>query len=515
MYADRKELARASEMLQRALALREKALGPEHPLVAELLDTGIGRLYMEMGDNKRAEQAYARSLSIREKKLGEYNPDVSNSLNSLSAFYERTGDTLRAVQFRIRANNAIDYSLDLILTTGSEQQKREYAETLSGNTNSTISLNVQSAPSNIDATRLALTTILRRKGRALDAMSNQIEALRRRLTPEDRALLEELSARRAQLSALVLSGPSGNSSDKHRAAIAKLEAEIELLEAEVSKRSSEFRAQLQPVKIERVQQAIPVNAALVEIALYRPLNKQAKTDGERVSPERYVAYTLLRSGEPRWVDLGEATEIDKSVAALRGALADPKRTDVKRLARALDEKVMRPVRRLLGTTQHLFISPDGNLNLIPFGALVDEQNRYLIESYLITYLTSGRDLLRLQVPSKSRQGPVVLADPQFDLKIETTESKSSQQGNAERRSIDFAKARFGPLPGTAEEARRLGQILRGAKVLTRMQAAEATVKQVSGPSILHVATHGFFLPDQRPEGLLAVQSSGPELKPSG
>lgn len=35
---------------------------------------------------------------------------------------------------------------------------------------------------------------------------------------------------------------------------------------------------------------------------------------------------------------------------------------MKRLARALDERVMRPVRRLLGGTRHVFISPDGQLN---------------------------------------------------------------------------------------------------------------------------------------------------------
>jgi CHAT domain len=46
---------------------------------------------------------------------------------------------------------------------------------------------------------------------------------------------------------------------------------------------------------------------------------------------------------------------------------------------------------------------------------VDEQNRYLIESYAFTYLTSGRDLLRLQVQIPSRQGPLVVANPLFDL----------------------------------------------------------------------------------------------------
>jgi hypothetical protein len=33
---------------------------------------------------------------------------------------------------------------------------------------------------------------------------------------------------------------------------------------------------------------------------------------------------------------------------------------------------MQPVRANLGKTRHVFIAPDGALNLIPFAALVDE-----------------------------------------------------------------------------------------------------------------------------------------------
>jgi hypothetical protein len=85
-----------------------------------------------------------------------------------------------------------------------------------------------------------------------------------------------------------------------------------------------------------------------------------------------VAYVLRQQGEVQWVDLGEAAPIDRAVTALRQALGSPNRADVKQLARALDEKVMRPVRKLVGDIRTLLLSPDGALNLIPFGALVDE-----------------------------------------------------------------------------------------------------------------------------------------------
>jgi CHAT domain-containing protein len=97
------------------------------------------------------------------------------------------------------------------------------------------------------------------------------------------------------------------------------------------------------------------------------------------------------------VCLGDANDVERAIERFREALRDPA-TDAASPARTLDRIVMEPVRELLdGTVSHLLISPDGALNLVPFEALVDQQQRYLIERYAVSYLTTGRDLLRLHV----------------------------------------------------------------------------------------------------------------------
>src|SRR5882724_8156721 len=90
---------------------------------------------------------------------------------------------------------------------------------------------------------------------------------------------------------------------------------------------------------------------------------------------------LLSTAEVQW-------STTKSDGMWRRGLRQPTTTDVQAAGRALDERVMRPLRSLLGHTRHLLLSSDGALNLVPFGALVDEQQRYLVETYTITYLTS-------------------------------------------------------------------------------------------------------------------------------
>jgi CHAT domain-containing protein len=358
-------------------------------------------------------------------------------------------------------------------------------------------LHARAAPDDSQARSLAITTVLRRKGRALDAMTDSVAALRGRANPQDQALFDQLKEARAQVARLVLEGPKRVPLAQHQDRITTLEAEIERLEAEISRSSDEFRAQAQPITISAIQSAIPADAALIELYVYRPFNARYTKRDEQFSKPRYVAYILPSAGAVHWVDLGDAAVIDRAVESWRAALRDPNRADAKRLARALDLLVMEPVRKPLGNTRNLLLSPDGALNLIPFGALVDGQNRYLIESYSFTYLTSGRDLFRLQVQTPSRQGPLVVANPQFDLgEGSMASSQTAPEKEEARRSLDFTGERFDPLPSTGVEARALGAVLSDAHLLIGAEATEAAIKQVRGPRILHIATHGFFLSDQ-------------------
>ncbi len=74
----------------RALAISEKALGPEHPDVAQSLNN-LAALYQTQGHYAEAEPLYQRSLAIWEKALGTEHPNVATSLNNLAGLYEAQG----------------------------------------------------------------------------------------------------------------------------------------------------------------------------------------------------------------------------------------------------------------------------------------------------------------------------------------------------------------------------------------------------------------------------------------
>jgi CHAT domain-containing protein len=260
--------------------------------------------------------------------------------------------------------------------------------------------------------------------------------------------------------------------------------------------------------LEAVQQALPPDSALLEIVSYRPFDPKANKKEERFSAPQYVAYVLRKEGTPHSVELGDAVTIDADVAKLRDALSNPKSLDFSQLARAVDERVMRPVRAFLGDATRLLVSPDGELNLIPLEALVDErdQGHYLIERYSFTYLSSGRDLLRMQATNKNANealavsSPIVVANPSFgEPAPEKIASVAPPQAMRSRRLRSVTSARslsevyFAPLSGTAGEASTIKKFFPEASLLTEERATESALKLVAAPRLLHIATHGFFL----------------------
>jgi CHAT domain-containing protein/Tfp pilus assembly protein PilF len=483
------EYEKAEPLYQRALAIQEKTVGPEHPNIAVTLDNlAIARRVH--GKYAEAESLHQRALQIREKIFGMDHPDVAQTLANLATVYLAKGDVPHAIASESRAIAISERHIGINLAVGSERQKLAYLATLAHELDRAISLHVRYAPHDSSARDLALTMILQRKGRVLDTLFDSMAAISPRLKPRDRSLLDELRKVRAQLARLIL-GPQGATPAQRQKEINSLEEKEESLEAEISGLVAEFRAQSHPVTIESVQSLIPTDAALVEFTSYRPFNAKSQKPDQVFGEPRYIAYILKRGTEPQWVDLGAANPINQAVNEWRKALSHPNRTDVQQLAQILEKLIIRPIRNHFGKAKLILLSPDGDLNLIPFGALVDERRRYLFSEYSLSYLSSGRDLLRLRTQIQSKSNPLIIADPAYGERSQ--EERSAPQAPAQEKSV-IGKLYFGPLL-TGSEALAIKRIIPESRVLLKKDATEAALKSVKAPLFLHIATHGFFLGD--------------------
>ncbi len=158
------------------------------------------------------------------------------------------------------------------------------------------------------------------------------------------------------------------------------------------------------------------------------------------------------------------------------------------------------------------------MSRLPF-EMLRHGGKFLIEEKTISYVGSGREIVRLAGPAKATKtnAPLVMGNPDFNLdlgaKLPRDEALASQSAatktnagielslltSAPTRALsrDYRGLKFPPLPGAEAEARGVAGLL-GADTELRLGAdtREADLKQVVSPRVLHLATHGFFLSDQ-------------------
>lgn len=541
----------AEKLFQQALTINREALGEKHPVIATLFNN-LGELYRTQSNYQQAESFYLQSLAIRKEILGENHPDLAQSLNNLALLYYNQGNYQKAeqlyqqaltIQQRIFGKNHPDnatylhnlamiywltnkYDLTLNYLTqgteveeinlsqflnrsGDELRKQAYIDTLYPTTNFTISFHLNYAPNNQQATDLALTTILRRKGRVLDAMSNIISTLRQNSNPTTEKLFEHLTEKRSQLASLTLQGIGEMSPDTYSQLIKGLEQEIGKLETDLSNSSAEFRTINQEITIPAIAKEIPQNTALVEYIVYYPFEPKTEKWGK----PRYGVYVLHPNGKSQGIDLADVETIDKLIKKFRENLAYGDTNDLKDLkenAQQLYQLIFQPILPLLNNKTNLLISPDSQLNLIPFAALKDNQDKYLVENYSINYLSSGRDLLRLKTQFQPQSQAVVVANPTYSYKINGDNNLIALSRGADRRTGDLRALQWccEPLSGTKAEAEAIIPLLGNPLVYTENQAQLSNISKIKAPKILHLATHGFFLPDRENSTPETVSNQG-------
>ncbi len=502
-----RDYAKAEGYYKRSLAIIEKVSG-EFSQPAGVANASLAILYRGMGDYSRAEERALRALTIYDKVVG---PTHQNTVLALSVMFQLSaikGDIASSMEYQKRIEAIDSANIQLNVINGSERQKIAFFSRLR-NTDRNVTFLVNLAPENAESRDLVVTQILQRKGRILDAIAQNILGFRRRATPEDEVLLRKLSSLSSDISRFSTEHRKTLTNQEFDARRQEMLSERDKIEAEISRRTLGSYEPSKAVTLAEVQAVVPDDTALIEYAVYRPYDWGHKEGAEPYGEPRYIVFVIRKNGKVQWRELGAAKDIDDAIASLRAALRDPKRSDVQRLARYVDQKVAEPVRALTGDAKQLLISPDGELNMLPFEALIDESNRYLIQSHSINYVTSGRDLLRMKVKRESKEAPLVIANPDFDEAGDPfdTERKSAgrntnRPGTTTKRK--FSDSYFAPLSGTAREANSIKDLFPDATIFTGTGATETLLKKAEAPKILHIATHGFFLRDDAPAASTAT-----------
>ena len=478
LYGDQGLYAKADHLYQRSLAIREKALGPEHRDTANVLNNLAG-LYGRQGLYAKAESHYQRALAIREKALGPEHLYISTNLHDLAVLYNNQGLYAKAESL-FRRGLGIEFTFIQREAPYLPVNERQSFLNSYGNA---YEFAFSSAQRRSIGANLALFSRLNRQGLLQEIEQRQAQLAS--LPGPQQALANELRAVTQQLASMALA-PEQRQQLKGR-------------QEELEKQLYRLLPQLQPrvVEVQQVAAALPAGSALIEFQRYRPFDgtKPEHPDDQRWGQARYLALVLKPDGAITTIDLGLAKPIDGLIQSALEA-SEQKQADALELWAQVGRVVLNPLTPATRGVNTLFVSPDGELNRIPFAALRAPSSRQLLSEELqLRLLTTGRELLDLQNTTtiKTSQA-LVVANPAFDRTPVSVQSPRlsivSQQ-----RSGDHGSQRWAPLPGTATEGAAIAQ-LTGGRLLAGEQASAAAIQQQQqAPRLLHLATHAYFQPD--------------------
>ena len=102
IFIKQRKYAEAEQFAKRSLAIVEKALGPEHPGIAANLTT-LAEVELARGRPREAEILFNRSLSLTEKSLGPENPAVAVVLMKYADFLRKTDRSAQGAALKARA----------------------------------------------------------------------------------------------------------------------------------------------------------------------------------------------------------------------------------------------------------------------------------------------------------------------------------------------------------------------------------------------------------------------------
>ena len=259
------------------------------------------------------------------------------------------------------------------------------------------------------------------------------------------------------------------------------------------------------IELGEVRRELPAKSMLVEIAKVQS-NIERKLNSE--SPgARYLAWIVSpEKSEVEFIDLGDAEEIDALVNQVREKIAsdyaeyqrlaktgfdiEKKTSEYKQLSQTLSEKILWPLLDKNKGVERVILSPDSNLWLAPWSALIlPDGESYLVEKLHLQHISSSRYLLGNEEARQHGGPPVIFADPNFGKASSSTSSTRGSLGH------------FGKLTHSDKEAHFIkGNIKRYCRgndpqLLLDDRANEAAAKQLQSPHVLVFSTHGFFQKD--------------------
>jgi len=493
LYRDQGQYGLAEPLYKQRLLLSKQQLGKQHPQTITAM-SNLALFYQNQEQYALAEPLYKQVLALRKQVLGKLHPNTLFTMYNLAGIYQASENWVEAEKLIKKVLPLSNTVIDKLLWESGKKTRQAYLhlQQLEFWRNHSLSFYaVRSIPEE------AFYFSLSRKG-VLLRISSEISSLAKKSDdPALKKLINEINALKTQLSSLPFSGKE----DKKQ--VEALELKINDAEMSLGQKVSGFNRSKTEVTPEQIQKKLKLDQALLDFQVYKEVD--LKTN--KYKSEQVIAL-IADQQKIKLIHLGEVAPIATAIKTFRLAIgptykntsnqtfSNTRQQTLTQAAQILYQKLWQPLESHLQDKKTLYVIPDGMLHLLPFKALQNNEGKYLAEQYQLVQLASARDIVIPQLQGTTTQATIFAAPDYGD------DSSIFRSGNTSGTG-ELKNIHFKPLANALQEGQQIDKLFRKkqpnspAKLYLRKQATEQAIFKITNPKILHLATHGFFLEDQK------------------
>jgi CHAT domain-containing protein len=466
LYVQMGKNDKVEELFKKSLAVYKKKYTEQNPSFAKV-SSDLGNFYRMQSRFTEAETQLNKALTIRESTLGVNHPDYVRSQEDMAILLWKTNQLDKAYMMY---RNAMDKTIDFInryFPPMSEAEKTSYWDVTAPRFqrfyNFAIEANAQLEYVEQDFYDYHMAT----KALLLNSTNKVKTAI---LSSNDPKLIQDYKLwldQKEQLARLYTY--SKEQLKEQQIDLAALERQANAMEKSLSERSSIFSSgySTQKLSYKQVQSTLTDAEAVVDIVRVRGFASDFTNEA------RYVALVLKKGQEmPRLVVLDNGQQLETRYARYYRTAIHQKVED----EHSYTQYWARIEPELAGKKM-IYLSPDGVYNQLNLNTLRKPGGDYVVNQYDVVVIGNSKDLLAIKTRKATvpKKNAFLLGFP------------------------DYATTEVDALPGTKVELDAVSKLLKasGYQLTQYMQkeATEKNLKAIKGPTLVHVATHGYFLQD--------------------
>jgi CHAT domain-containing protein len=462
---------KVEDLLKKSIAIYKSNFGEENPAYAKAI-SDLGNFYRYKERYTESDALLERALAIRELTLGRTHPLYVQSQEDIAILsWKRKSWSKAFMMYR----EVMDKSLDFVnkyFPPMSEAEKTKYWDILSPRFQRFYNFALEANGENPSVVQDLYDFHMATKALLLNSTNKVKQAI---FSSKDAQLIKDYVTWLDQKETLArLYAYSKEELKTQKINLDSMSKAANAMEKKLSERSGDFSSGYNNQKLTYadVRNTLGDTEAVVDII-------RIQTYAQKFTDQsRYVALVLTKNSEiPKIVTLENGQQLETRYYKYYRNIVQQKMNDENSY-----EQYWSRIDAELRGKKMIYASLDGVYNQINVNTFKKPTGEYVINQYDMILLGNSKDLIALKKhkAKPSKKTATLLGFPEY--------------GTGEIAS----------LPGTKVEIDAVSKILKGSgyQVTQYLQknATEANLKSIKGPSLVHIATHGYFLKDVESTG---------------